>query len=120
MVNGDSSKGVMKHMVCETALLLIAHGSRHEAANADLHHLAEQLRATGHYGIVEAAFLELAEPNIAKGGASCVAHGAQQVILTPYFLSAGIHVRRDLTTACRQLQAQFPNVRFCLAEPLGR
>ena len=49
-----------------TALLLIAHGSRYPAANADLHHVAEGLRGRGH-GIVVASFLELAPPTIADG-----------------------------------------------------
>src|SRR5262245_55747800 len=83
----------------KTALLLIAHGSRQEEANADLHHVVAQLRARGRYDIAEACFLELAEPDIEQGGAGCVQQGAEQVILLPYFLSAGIHVRRDLTKA---------------------
>ncbi len=104
----------------KTALLLIAHGSRQEEANADLFHLVTQLRDKGCYGIVEASFLELAQPDIDQGGARCVAQEAEQVILLPYFLSAGIHVRQDLTAACRRLSGQYPKVQFRLAEPLGR
>jgi sirohydrochlorin ferrochelatase len=102
-----------------TALLLIAHGSRQAEANADLHHLAEALRGRG-YAIVEAAFLELAEPSIDEGGDRCVDRGAERVILVPYFLSAGVHVRRDLTAARRRLAERHPGVDFRLAEPLGR
>ena len=101
------------------ALLLIAHGSRQADANADLHHLADVLRQRGH-GIVVASFLELAEPGIADGGVRCVELGATKVVLVPYFLSAGVHVRRDLTEARAQLAARFPTVDFRLAEPLGR
>ena len=43
-----------------------------------------------------------------------------RVILVPYFLSAGVHVRRDLTDARARLAARFPAVEFRLAEPLGR
>src|SRR5262249_599238 len=59
-----------------TALLLIAHGSRQEEANADLYQLAEALRTRGRYGVVEAAFLELAEPTVAQGAARAVGQGA--------------------------------------------
>jgi sirohydrochlorin ferrochelatase len=103
-----------------TALLLIAHGSRHAEANDDLYHLAAQLRAGGDFIIVEAAFLELAEPSIPVGGARCVAAGARRVVLVPYFLSAGVHVRHDLTACRDDLAARFPEVEFRLAEPLGR
>ena len=106
-------------VVVVTALLLIAHGSRQPEANADLHYLVEQLHHRGHV-VVEASFLELAEPNIEEGGARCVARGAGRVVLLPYFLSAGVHVRRDLTAARDRLATRFPGVEFRLAEPLGR
>jgi len=102
------------------ALLLIAHGSREAEANADLHYLADELRRTGEYVAVVASFLELAEPSIAAGGTQCVAAGAERVVLVPYFLSAGVHVRRDLTAARDHLAGQFPVVDFLLAAPLGR
>ena len=103
-----------------TALLLIAHGSRRPEANADLEHLAAVMRAGGEYGHVEPAYLELCEPGIVAGGERCVAAGASRVVLLPYFLSAGVHVRRDLTAARDRLAARFPGVEFRLAEPLGR
>jgi sirohydrochlorin ferrochelatase len=107
-------------MAATTALLLIAHGSRQGEANEDLHHLARTLRDTSRYALVEPAFLELAEPTIAAAGQACVEAGARRVILLPYFLSAGIHVRRDLSAHRERLAAAFPHVEFLLAEPLGR
>jgi len=102
-----------------TALLLIAHGSRQAEANDDLRHVAAELERRGR-AIVEASFLELAEPDIAAGGRRCVARGAARVVLVPYFLSAGVHVRRDLAEARRTLAEMHPAVEFVLAEPLGR
>jgi sirohydrochlorin ferrochelatase len=102
------------------ALLLIAHGSRQDEANADLVHAVAEMRRRGAFAVVEAAFLELAEPDIDAGAAACVAQGAARVVLLPYFLSAGVHVRRDLAEACRRLAERYPAVRFRLAEPLGR
>jgi sirohydrochlorin ferrochelatase len=109
----------MEHRKPKTALLLIAHGSRQEEANADLLHIAAGLRMRG-WTIVEASFLELAEPDIAEGGAHCIEQGAERVILVPYFLSAGVHVRRDLSEARAKLAERFPDVDFRLAEPLGQ
>ena len=103
-----------------TALLLIAHGSRRPEANDDLRFLAEELRRRGRYAVVETSFLELAEPTIAQGGAACVGKGARRVVLLPYFLSAGVHVREDLNEARDELAKSFPEVEFLLAEPLGR
>ncbi len=102
-----------------TAVLLIAHGSRHAPANDDLHRLAERLSAGAGYPIVEAAFLELAEPDIAEGGGRCVARGARRVLMVPYFLSAGVHLIRDLTAARDDLKARHPGCEFRLGPPLG-
>ena len=103
-----------------TALLLIAHGSRHADANDDLHALAAQLRQTGEYAVVEAAFLELASPTIEEAARRCVEQGARRVILLPYFLSAGVHVKRDLQRHREQLASAYPGVDYRLAAALGR
>jgi sirohydrochlorin ferrochelatase len=103
----------------QTAILLIAHGSRHQAANDDLHDLAARIAAHGEYSIVEASFLELAQPNIVTGGSNCVARGAERVLMIPYLLSAGVHLRRDLTAARHELARRHPTVPFLLGAPLG-
>lgn len=104
----------------KTALLLIAHGSREPEANEDLHHVVEELRRRGQYAWVEAAFLELAQPDADQGALTCIRQEAERIVLVPYFLSAGVHVRRDLTTLCRGLAERHPHVVFQLAEPIGR
>ena len=101
------------------ALLLIAHGSRHAPANDDLHGLAARLAERGDYPVVEPGFLELAEPDIAAAGAKCVVRGAARVLMVPYFLSAGVHLIRDLTAARDALTARHPGVEFRLGPPLG-
>jgi sirohydrochlorin ferrochelatase len=103
----------------QTAVLLVAHGSRESTANADLHELAARLAAAGEYPIVEACFLELAEPDIPTGGDRCVARGATRVLMIPYFLAAGVHLRRDLTAARDELSRRHPRVEFRLGSPLG-
>jgi sirohydrochlorin ferrochelatase len=102
-----------------TAILLIAHGSRNAEANDDLHQVVTELRRRGSYEIVEPAFLELAEPTIDGGARRCVERGAARVILVPYFLSPGVHVREDLRDNARRLAATYPQVGFVVAEPIG-
>ena len=102
------------------AILLIAHGSRRAEANADLEHVAQNIRQRDDSALVVCSYLELAPPTIEEGGATCVERGATDVVMLPYFLSPGVHVREDLLTARDALAARFPNVAFRLAEPLGR
>ena len=103
----------------KTAVLLIAHGSRYAPANADLFAIAERIAARREYPIIEPSFLELAEPGIAEAGDRCVAKGAERVLMIPYFLSAGVHMLRDLTAARDDLRHRHPNVAFILGSALG-
>ena len=103
-----------------TALVLMAHGSRRPEANDDLVALADSLRGQQLYSHVVASFLELAEPDIVSACRSVVSAGADRVIMVPYFLSAGVHVLRDLAGFRDQLAGEFPHIDFRLAEPLGR
>jgi sirohydrochlorin ferrochelatase len=102
------------------AVVLIAHGSRNASANADALHFLNQLRAAGVAHHLEAAFLELAEPDIATAMRRCLQIMPDVVVLLPFFLSPGVHVRRDLAEMCREFENAHAEVRFILAEPLGR
>jgi sirohydrochlorin ferrochelatase len=102
-----------------TAILLIAHGSRRQAANADLVTVADQVRSRRPDAIVEIAYLELAEPTIPQGAGRCVSQGAEEVRMLPFFLSPGAHVVEDLEGYRRQFQREHPQVRFVLCPPLG-
>jgi len=102
-----------------TAVLLIAHGSREQTANDDLHELVARFAAGGTYPIVEGCFLELAEPDLPAGGDRCVARGATRVLMVPYFLSSGVHLQHDLTSARDKLSRRYPDAEFRLGPPLG-
>lgn len=45
--------------------------------------------------------------------------GAREVLMLPYFLSAGRHVTDDLTTFREELAATHPGVAFRLCAPIG-
>jgi len=101
------------------AVLLIAHGSRREAANLDLVTLAEMLRERKQFPIIEISYLELAEPTIPEGAARCVEAGANEVLMLPYFLSAGVHVENDLKRYREEFSSAYPETRFRLCPHLG-
>ncbi|WP_417395743.1 sirohydrochlorin chelatase [Gimesia chilikensis] len=101
------------------AVLLIAHGSRRAAANQDLVQLAEMLRERSVFPIIEIAYLELAEPTIPEGAERCVAAGADEVLMLPYFLSAGVHVQNDLEEHRSEFTTKFPGTGFKLCGHLG-
>jgi sirohydrochlorin ferrochelatase len=102
-------------------LLLIAHGSRRQASNDEVRQLAERVAAQRGPDIdaVEVAFLELAEPSIPEGLARCVAGGATEIVVFPYFLAAGTHVVSDIPEAVDAFRTEHPQVRVRLTSHLG-
>jgi len=104
-----------------TALLLVAHGSRREASNEEIRQLANKLRdaATSQFTQIECAFLELAEPLIPDGITCCINQGANEVIVLPYFLSAGRHVSEDIPGIVAESQCRYPDVSIKIAPYLG-
>ena len=101
-------------------LLLIAHGSRRPEANADLDHVAAEMHKRQKFDYIQCSFLELTHPDIHTAGVFCVQEGCTEVVMLPYFLSPGVHVRDDLTEARTKLMEEYPGIGFKLAEPLGR
>jgi len=110
----------MPDPIPKTAIVLIAHGSREEEANADLKHLANDLRREGEYDLVSPAYLEIASPTIEETAAACIGQGARRLILVPHFLSAGVHIKRDLASMRNRLAERFPEIDVRLAHPIGR
>ncbi len=103
------------------ALLLVAHGSRREASNEEVRALARRMARDhgGGFARVEAAFLELAEPSIAEGIGALAAAGAREVVVLPYFLSAGRHVSQDIPAEVERARARHPETVIRLAPHLG-
>ncbi len=102
-----------------TALLLIGHGSRVPGANGVLEEVAAALRRTHRRYIVEAGFLELAQPDIQSAIDRCVAQGAARILFVPYFLYLGGHVGRDLPDHIGQARARHPSLEIRIAPHLG-
>jgi sirohydrochlorin ferrochelatase len=101
------------------ALIVIDHGSRIERANRLLEEVAERLRARGEFAIVAAAHMELASPTLMEAFDACVAAGADEVVVVPYFLAGGSHVSNDIPRLAEEAAARHAGVRWKVTEPLG-
>jgi sirohydrochlorin ferrochelatase len=100
------------------AVILIGHGSRAAGADDDMERIAGRLREAAGGGIVDlcrmahgASFGEVFE--------RCVRLGAETVIVIPYFLHFGVHLRQDIPEILREAVAKHPNVHLILGKHLG-
>jgi sirohydrochlorin ferrochelatase len=103
----------------KTAILLMAHGSRIAEANDAAREIAALVRQMTGYDIVEVSFREQHLPNIQAGIDACVAQGAEQVLLMPYFLFVGAHVQEDLPAEMAEAKRRYPQVEFAMGRHLG-
>jgi sirohydrochlorin ferrochelatase len=101
------------------ALLLVDHGSRRSDANAVLEELATRLRARLPDRIVAFAHMDLAEPTVAQGIAACVAKGATEIVVLPYFLAPGSHSTDDIPRLAHAALEGHPQVTLRLTPALG-
>lgn len=101
-----------------TGIILFGHGSRVEDANQGVRDLARQVQDAGPYHHVRAAFLELAQPDLNAAIAEAAAAGLQRLIVIPYFLTEGTHLRRDLPNLIAPLKLKFPGVAIDLGQSL--
>lgn len=103
----------------ETAILLMAHGSRIPEANHAVYEIAGMVKRMTGYDIVEVSFREQHEPNIQKGIDACVARGAERILLIPYFLYMGAHVLEDLPAELEEARERYPRVEMAMGKHLG-
>ena len=101
-----------------TGFIVFAHGSRVESANEAVRSVAGELARAGGLTHVEAAFLELGRPDLVAAAAGLVKRGAERIVVLPYFLTAGLHMERDLDPLIAQVAAQHPEVEVVAAPSL--
>jgi sirohydrochlorin ferrochelatase len=102
----------------ETGILLFAHGSRVAEANEGVHDLARQIQKAGDFPYVRAAFLEIASPNLAAAIHEAVEAGIRRIIVIPYFLTMGVHLRYDLPRLLTEQKQRYPGLEIHVSESL--
>ncbi|MDD5558834.1 CbiX/SirB N-terminal domain-containing protein [Candidatus Methylomirabilis sp.] len=101
------------------ALLIVDHGSRRAGSHELLREVAGVMRERFGLNIVHYAHMELAEPTIQQGFDACVADGAEEVIVHPYFLGPGHHVTTGIPALVKQAASRHPGVACRITQPLG-
>ena len=75
-------------------VLIIGHGSKDPDARSALKYVADGLAPD--YKNVGYCFLEIEDPNIRQGIDSCAKNSPDCLVVVPYFLHRGAHVKRDI------------------------
>jgi sirohydrochlorin ferrochelatase len=101
------------------AVLVIAHGSREKESNDAFLEFMEKFRKTCPQKYVQAAFQELSKPDIPAAVDACVAQGAESIIVVPFMLFPGRHVKKDIPEFIQKAKLKYPQLDFHYTGPLA-
>ena len=100
-----------------TGFIIFAHGSRVESANQAVRDVAARMAESGSH-VVEAAYLELGEPNLTGAARRLISRGAKSIVVIPYFLTLGTHMQRDLPRLARDASSANGDIEIRVTSPL--
>jgi sirohydrochlorin ferrochelatase len=108
----------MRDLMAQQGIILFAHGSRVEPANEAVRTVAEALAQQGGYPYVEAAFLELGQPDLEGAVLHLAGKGVTAILVIPYFLTLGLHLERDLPRISQEISNKYKDLQLTVAPPL--
>ncbi|MEN3042866.1 MAG: CbiX/SirB N-terminal domain-containing protein [Fervidobacterium sp.] len=98
-------------------ILLVSHGSRVpesitvcEKVKNDLENLINDK--------IELCYMELSKPSIEEKVEELYNKGYRNIIVLPFFLFEGMHIKMDIPKILEELAKKF-KISFCMAKPIG-
>jgi len=110
---------VRKQVCSMKGVLIIAHGSRATETEAVLESIVSMVKIKLADIIIDYAFMEFSDRTIEKGVSALVAGGVSEIIIIPYFLFTGIHIKEDIPNMVAECAMSFPGIKITMGEPLG-
>lgn len=101
-----------------TGLLFVAHGTPITAANAPIERVLIQVQSAMGYGVASVGYLECNDPTIPAAFAQLAEQGVQHIMVLPYFLHLGRHVRQDLPALFEQARTHHGAIDIQVADHL--
>ena len=104
----------------KNALLIIGHGSRSISAQDTFNKMVGLVREKSDgYDIVEGAHMEICEPSIIDVVDKLVNEGINDIVMVPYFLYEGIHIKEDIPNIIDKLIKKYDDINIRLGKPIG-
>ena len=98
---------------------MVDHGSQQAESNETFLEIVRRFTEKNKYDIVEPAHMDIASPSIEEAFERAVKRGATAILVHPYFLLSGKHVREDIPALTQKAAEKHPNIKWGITEPLG-
>ena len=101
------------------AIIILGHGSRVPDAGRSMEVIAEELRRKNRCGTVKTAYMSRLGPHFDEVLEACVNAGAQSILLLPYFLNEGMHIKVDIPSMMKVAVNRYPQIKLVFSRNLG-
>ena len=88
----------------KTAVIILGHGSKNLQDDMAIRQIVSAMKESGGADIVEYAYLQYSQPSPGVTVERCVQQGADTIVVVPFFLQAGTHVRRDIPALLNEMK----------------
>lgn len=100
-------------------ILIIAHGSRRKETLDTMESVFAMVKDEMPDIMVEHAYMEFCDVNLEKGLDILRERGADEIVIVPYFLFAGIHIVKDIPEEVNEYLKKYPNMKISMGNTLG-
>lgn len=101
-----------------TGVVVFAHGSSVESANEAVRVVARIISEDPGFPLVATSFLDGGKPDLMGAVDELVSKGADRILVVPYFLTVGLHLKRDLPDLIEKIQAERKDLPIQVTPPL--
>ncbi len=99
-------------------LVVFAHGSSVPEANEAVRRVAADTARHCGVELWSEAFLDPVRPDLAAAVERLTSEGATRIVVTPYFLTMGMHLQKDLPRILNAVSESHPGIEILRALPL--
>jgi len=103
----------------KTAVIILGHGSRNTGADEAIRKVADGVKQTGLFAVVEHAFLQYVPPTPQEALGRCLAQKVDRIVIVPFFLQAGAHMTRDIPELVSEARKAYPGVEIVVTDYVG-
>lgn len=103
----------------KTGIIILGHGSKLHKANKLIPEIIKIIKRRTGYSIIEPSSLQFHHPDLSGSIKKVIQKGCKKIIIVPFFLFEGNHVKRDIPQAVKKAIDKYPGVRFVFTKSLG-
>ncbi|WP_341876885.1 CbiX/SirB N-terminal domain-containing protein [Defluviitalea saccharophila] len=100
-------------------ILILAHGSREKSTEQTLQQVVKYLGEIFSEEIIETAYLQFSNLDLHTGLEKLRAKGVDNIIVIPYFLFEGVHIKEDIPKEIDKYLKENKDVKITMGKTLG-